>query len=75
MAIWANLAEPGFCTIMAFEAWLRFRRRESDLLDGESDRDQPLFCAVTKAGWLIKQRFSAALSPATFLAGGRIGRV
>lgn len=53
VAVWANPAEPLLCPAAALDAWLAHRRQAQDLdwtgPDG-ARREQPLFCAVTKAG-------------------------
>ena len=58
VAIWGNPAEPGFCPAAALEAWLAYRRQGPDLVGGTSDADRPLFCGLTKAGWLTGERLS-----------------
>jgi integrase len=53
IAIWANAAEPGFCPLVALDAWLGHRHDAADLQGevSESARgERALFCAVTKAG-------------------------
>ena len=53
IAVWANPAEPLLCPLAALEFWLAHRDKATDLKApaAESARgEQPLFCAVTKAG-------------------------
>jgi site-specific recombinase XerD len=61
VAVWANPSEPGFCPEAALEAWLAHRRTAADLdwTAAPASRDeQPLFCAVTKAGRSTGERLS-----------------
>ena len=47
LAIWANSRDPDFCPVVAFEAWMGFRRQAPDWMP---EAEPPLFCAVTGAG-------------------------
>jgi hypothetical protein len=61
VAVWANPSEPGFCPAAALEAWLAHRRTAADLdwtAAPASRAEQPLFCAVTKAGRITGARLS-----------------
>ena len=56
LAIWANHAEPDFCPLAAWQAWMRFRQAAADI-GGPSPTDaaiaeRPLFCGVTSGGAL-----------------------
>jgi len=61
IAIWANRRDPAFCPVVAFEAWMGFRKAGADLAPcgGSSSSappdlaEHPLFCAVTLGGRMI----------------------
>ena len=53
VAVCANPTEPGFCPVVALDAWLRHRREAPDLdwtASASLRAERPLFCAVTRAG-------------------------
>jgi len=61
VAIWANPAEPLLCPAAALDAWLSLRATAPDLapaLSAAERVERPLFCAVTKSGWLTGEALS-----------------
>ena len=59
LALWANHRDPTFCPLVAFAAWLAFRRGAADWIpDSRPDShdaaaELPLFCAISSAGRVL----------------------
>ena len=65
LAIWANHADPTFCTVAAMEGWLAYRQAATDCtppspaLPADAWRaGRPLFCGVASSGALSGQPMS-----------------
>jgi integrase len=65
LALWGNAAEPGICSVAAFEAWLEYRSLAADwdplppaaepVLPEAWRAERPLFCGIDKGGRLSGQ--------------------